>query len=250
MGAQTYLVREFAKEPEKTNRYIINFSVLGLVVGVVTLVIFWSILPLLNYSYELMISMYIIVLAILPGTMNVVQSSAFVAHQKTQYNTYTTSISAFLNVIISIYLLSQGYGVISLVITLVVLRYMVMFILFYFINRHIVVLSWNFEFPFVIEIMKGIKTFAAISVLGALYVEPEIIILSLFVAEDQVVITVWLLRSLACGYFVPQVFMTNVYPVLSRSFYTGSENFNGFWINRLNIYWPCLSRGSRFDDSR
>jgi O-antigen/teichoic acid export membrane protein len=225
MGATTFLVREIAKEPSKTNRYVVHFSVVGTVVTIVVLALFWAVLPYLGYSAELTTSMYIIVLALIPGTLNAVQQSVFVAHQRVKFVTYTTFFSAILNIGVSIYLLRQGYGVVGLMATLVVIQYLVMIAYFYFISRYITRLHWEFEFSFARQMLREIKTFAALSILGALFAQPEIIILSLLASEAQVGYYSAAFKVAGLWLFISQIYMTNVYPVLSRSFHLEDQKF-------------------------
>ena len=47
MGAQDFLVREIARDPDKTNRYVVHASVVGLVVSSSIMAVFFLILPFL-----------------------------------------------------------------------------------------------------------------------------------------------------------------------------------------------------------
>jgi O-antigen/teichoic acid export membrane protein len=225
MGATTFLIREIAKEPSKTNRYVVHFSVVGCVFTMIGLVLFWAILPYLGYSGELATSLYIIALAAIPGTLNAVQYSVFVAHQRVEFVTYTTLVMVTLTIAVNLYLLLFGYGVVSLIIAFVVVEYLVTIVYFYLINRYIATLHWEFEFPFALRLLREIKTFAAMSILGGVLAQPEIILLSLVASETQVGYYSAALKVAGLWQFLPQVYMTNVYPVLSRSFYSGDRKF-------------------------
>jgi O-antigen/teichoic acid export membrane protein len=225
LGATAFLIREIAREPAKTNRYVVHFSVVGGVFAAIGLALFWAVLPQLGYSAELLTSLRIIALAIIPGTLNAVQYSVFVAHQRVEFATYTTLILVTLMIGVNLYLLIFGYGVVSLVIAFVVLQYVDAIVYFYFINRYITALRWEFDFSFALKLLREIKTFAAMSILGGLLAQPEIIILSLVASEAQVGFYSAALKVAGLWQFLPQVYMTNVYPVLSRSFYSGDSKF-------------------------
>jgi len=225
MGAVTFLVREIAKNPSKANRYVVHFSVVGTVVSAVVLVLLWVILPYLGYSADLTTSMYIIALAIIPGTLNAVQQSVFVAFQRVEFMTYTTLVSATITIGVSTGLLMYSYGVVGLVVTFVIVQYLVMAVYFFFINRYIVPVRWEFEFSFAIRLIREIKTFAALSVLGGLLAQPEIIILSLVASEEQVGFYSAALKVSNLWLFISQIYMNNVYPVLSRSYYLEDRKF-------------------------
>jgi O-antigen/teichoic acid export membrane protein len=225
MGATTFLIREIAKEPSKTSRYVVHFSVVGGLFAAIGLVLFWAILPHLGYSTELVTSLYIITPAIIPGTLNAVQYSVFVAHQRVEFVTYTTFLLTVPTTALTVALLIFGYGVVSLIVTFVVLQYLITIVRFFFINRYIAPLHWEFEFSFALKLIREIKTFAALSILGGLLSQPEIIILSLVASEAQVGFYSAALKVIGIWQFLPQIYMTNVYPVLSRSFHLGDDKF-------------------------
>lgn len=217
MGATNYLVREIAKDPSKTSRYVTHFSVLGTVVSTLIITLFWLVLPYLGYSSELATSTYVIILAVIPGTLNITQRAVFIAHQRVEFITYTTLVSTVVNVCISLYLLMAGYGIVSLLIAFVIQQYLTMFCYFFLINRFIAVLHWKIELPFVLTLIREIKTFAALSILAGLFDRVEIIILSLVRDEAAVGFYTAGLKVVDLWHFLPQILMTNVFPVMARS---------------------------------
>ena len=223
MGSTNFLVREIAKDLSRTTRYVVHLSVMTSAASAALTVAFVLALPYLGYSDELSVSMYVIVLAIIPGTLNTIQNAVFVAHQRVEFVTYTTLISTIANIAISLYLLMSGYGVTSLLIAFVVMQYLVAIFYFYFINRHIAVLRWEFDFSFALSLLRGVKTFAALSILGGLFARPEIIILSLVHTEAQIGLYSAALRIVDLWHMIPQTFMINVFPVLSRSYHLADQ---------------------------
>jgi O-antigen/teichoic acid export membrane protein len=223
MGATDFLVREIAKDLSRTNSYVVHLSVMVSLASVVLAALFLIALPHLGYSAELATSMYVIILAIIPGTLGTIQGAVFVAHQRVEFVTYTTLVATIVNIAVSVYLLMIGHGAISLVIAFVVVQWVVMFCYFYFINRHIVVLHWEFDFSFALSLLREIKTFAVLSVLGGLFARPEVIILSIVQNETQIGFYSAALKAVDVWHIIPQIYMTNVFPVLSRSYHLADE---------------------------
>jgi O-antigen/teichoic acid export membrane protein len=225
MGAQDFLVREIARERDRTNRYVIHASVMGIVVAVLAVVIFAEILPYLNYSAELTSGMYVVILAIIPGTLNTIQHAVFVAHQRVEFVFYTRFVGTVINVGLSLFLLLQGYGIVSLLIAFVVVEYVVMICLFIFINRYIVRLHWEFNLASAKKLVWEMRTFAALSILAALFAQPEIIILSFFKNEDQMGYYSGAIKLASFWFVISQMYMANVYPALSRSYRLAEQKF-------------------------
>lgn len=225
MGASTYLIREIAKEPKLTGRYVVNFCIMGTFFAILGLTVFWAILPHLGYSQDMALSMYIISLAIIPGTFIAVQNSVFVARQRVEFVAKMTVISSLLSILGSAYLLLNNYEVTYLVILFVVLQYLTALLGNYFINRQIAPLKWQFEPTFAIQMLWDIKTFAVLSVIGGVLAQPEIIILSFIVSEEEIGFYSAAIKVAYFWLFISQIFMNNVYPVLSRSYYKEDQQF-------------------------
>ena len=223
MGSTNYLVREIAKDPSATNRYLVHVSVMATAVSAVVMAVFLIVLPYLNYSVELATSLYVIALAIIPGTLKTIQEAVFVAHQRVEFVAYTTLFTVVIEIGLSVYLLLQGQGILSLLVVFVVIQYIVMIGYSFFTSRYITKLHWEFDFRFARRILGEIKTFAASSLLGGLFARPEIILLSLVSNDAQIGYYGAALKLVDMWYLLPQVYMTNVFPVLSRSYHRADQ---------------------------
>src|SRR4051812_6053656 len=179
MGATTLMVREIAKDLSKTSRYIVHLAVMGTAFSAVVMALSLIVLPHLGYSRELAVGVFIVILAIVPGTLSTIQEAVFVAHQRAEFISYTTLAASVANIGVCVYLLAHGYGVLSLLVTFLVIQYAVAICYFFFINRSITALHWEFKFPFAISLLREMKTFAALSLLGGLFARPEVVILSI-----------------------------------------------------------------------
>ena len=218
MGTTNFLVREIAKDRSKTSRYVVHLSVMATGVGAVVMALSAVALPSLGYSAELSRSLYVVILAIIPGTLNTIQEAVFVAHQQVVFVTYSTFIAALATVSASLYLLTHGYGVVSLLVIFVLIKYMVTVCYFFFIHS-LAPLRWEFHPSFALTLFHDIKAFTASSILGGLFARPEILILSLVKNETQIGFYSAALKLVDLWYLLPQTYMINVFPVLSRSYH-------------------------------
>ena len=162
-GVKDFLVREIAKDPSDTNRYVIHTSVIGTILSVVAMALFLVILPYLGYSVDLTQGMIVIVLAIIPGTLNTVLQAVFIAHQQLEFVMYTRFIGTLATMGLSIYLLLRGCGVVSLLVVFVIVEYLIMVCLYYFVTRHIAALRWEFSPSFALHLAWEVRAFAALS---------------------------------------------------------------------------------------
>ncbi len=224
MGTVNLLVREIGKDQANTNRYLVHLGVISSGVSALLMLIFLLAIPHLGYSPDLATGMYIVILAIIPETLSVLQEGVFIAHQRVEFVTYTSLITTLINIAVSLYLLLAGFGVLSLLIAFVVTQFALALLYFFFINRSIAHLHWEFDLKFGAALTREIKTFAALAILAAIFSRPEVIVLSVLSTEAQVGFYSAALKVTNLFQLVPEMYMTNVYPVLARSFHRGDGN--------------------------
>jgi O-antigen/teichoic acid export membrane protein len=217
LGVTNLLVREIAKEPSRTNRYLIHLS--GMATAVSVVLSAGALAVLSTTGSDLGAAVAIVLFAVCARILNTIQEAVFVAHQRVAFQTYTTFGAGALNLAASSILLARGHGVVSLLVAFVVIQYLVTVCYFVLINRFITRLRWEFEFATARALITELKTFTALSLLGALFARPEIIILSLVASAEQVGYYSAALKLVDVWHFIPQTVMVNVFPVLSRSYH-------------------------------
>ncbi|MBN1562386.1 MAG: flippase [Anaerolineae bacterium] len=225
MGAENFLIREIARNLTETSRYVVNTSLISVTASVLIALAFFFVLPYLGYSDDLTLGMYLIILATVPGMLSALQNAVFVAHQRVEFVMYTRVVATTITIGLDYYLLKNGYSVANLLAVFVGGEYLTMVFFYAFISRHITRLHWTFDFPFVRQLLSEIKTFAALSLLGGLMARPEIIILSIVQNETETGFYSAAIKLVLFWQFISQIFMTNVYPVLSQAFHVGDRNF-------------------------
>jgi O-antigen/teichoic acid export membrane protein len=224
-GTTMFLIRELSKDHSRTSSYVVHLSALAVIVSVVLMAASQLVVRHVGYSSEVETSVSVVLLAILPRTLNSIQEAVFIAHGRTQFETLTTFVWSVLYLGLSVVLLIDGYGIESLLIAYVVIQYVVTAVYYGFITRFIARLRWRFQWPLARRLLIEIKAFTASSALGALFARPEIIILSLLSTTEEVGYYSAAVRIAETWLFIPQVFMNNVFPLLSRSHDVGDDRF-------------------------
>jgi O-antigen/teichoic acid export membrane protein len=217
-GSTNLLIREMSRNRAGTNGYLVHGCAMAAVISAVVTVGAWTIIPHLGYSHELRTGLLVIVAAILPGTLNTVQEAVFVAYQRVEFETLTTLVGTLVTVVVAWRLLASGHGVVSVIVTTVIVEYVVTIVYFRLIHRRISPIRWEFDRREARQLFRELRPFAGSSLLGAAFARPEVVLLSLIGTEVQVGYYTAALKIVDLWQFVPQVFMINVFPVLSRSF--------------------------------
>jgi O-antigen/teichoic acid export membrane protein len=223
MGSTSFVVREIAQDRSRTNQYVVHLGLMAIVVGTLAILLGVLILPHLGYSAELAMSVSVVVFAVIPGTLNTIQEAVFVAHRRVHFQTYTTLVAALLNTALSLSLLAQGHGIVSLVIAFVATKCLTTISYFFFLSRYVVRLRWEFSWSSSLTLLRKVKMFAASSMLGGLFARPEIIILTFVRGEAHTGYYSAALKLVDLCYLLPDTYMTNVFPALSRSYRHGAR---------------------------
>lgn len=224
-GSSNLLVREIAKDLAGTNRYLVHLCVMASALGALIMAGGFLVLPHLAYTPELRTALYIILLAVIPGTLNSIQEAVLIAHQRAEFMAYASLVKSVVNISISLYLLFHGFGIISLLIAFVTIQYVVTFVYFVFINIYIARLRWEWDRTFAIALLHQQKTFAGSSILAGLFARPEVILLSLSKSTAYVGYYSAAAKAVDLWQIIPQSFMVNVFPILSRSFQSNDRKW-------------------------
>jgi O-antigen/teichoic acid export membrane protein len=224
-GTTMYLIREIAKEPSRTGTYVVHLSAIALVVSSILTGAALLVVPHLGYSPQVATAVSIVILALLGRTLNSIQEAAFIAHGRTELETLTTLVTTSAYVGLSVWLLHTGHGVTSLLTTYVAIEYVATGVYFVLITRYISALPLRFEWSLARRLASEIRSYAGSSAHAAHLSRHEIIILSMLAGAREVGYYGAAVRIAEVWLFVPQVFMNNIYPLLSRSFHVGDDRF-------------------------
>src|SRR5437870_44247 len=93
MGFSIYLVCGIANDQGRPSRSVIHLGIMTVILSLVVISVSWLIVPHLGYSSELMASVYVVILAAIPGTLKTIQEAVFIAHQRVEFITYSTAIA-------------------------------------------------------------------------------------------------------------------------------------------------------------
>lgn len=224
-GTTMYLIRELARTPERTGSYVVHLSV---VVGALSCVIAAAtvlVVGHVGYAPEMASAVAVVALALPGRTLNSIQEAAFVAHGRTELEAITTFVTTSLYVAVSAWLLHTGHGVATVLAAYVVLEYVSTITYFVLIRRFIGPLPLRFAPRLARRLLWDMRSFAGSSALAALLSRPEVLLLSAMATPAQVGYYGAAVRVAEVWQFVPQVFMNNVYPLLSRSFHRHDGRF-------------------------
>ena len=218
MGFESFLPRELPKDLSKTNRYLIHASIISLAGAFVILLGLDILVQFLGYLPETKLGICIISLAFLPTSLLIILRAIFIAHQKAEFIMLTTLLGVIGRILVSLLALYLGASVISLVIIYVVFDYLALLIVLYFLVRHVIVPHWEFDRTFLLTMLRDLRTFVGLVMLGTFFSQVELVILSLARGETQVGLYSAAYKLITLWIMVADSYMTTVFPVLSVAY--------------------------------
>jgi O-antigen/teichoic acid export membrane protein len=215
IGSATFVTREIARDRSQTAKYVVHFGLVTLVMSGAVTGVACVVVAHLNYSAVLRSSMYVIMFATLPAVLKIIQEAVFLAHQRAEFIIYSTIPAAIFNLVASLSLLHQGYGIVSIVLVFTLTQYVTAVLYLLFLSRRVCRLSCHFDIRFAWTLLGQVKAFSGSSILGGLLARPEVMILSLFGNDAQIGFYSASLRIVDLWALIPETYMKNVLPVLS-----------------------------------
>ncbi len=224
-GATNYLVREISRDGSRTASYTVHLSIVAAIVAAGLTVLAEIVVAHIGYTAEMRAAVAVILLAIVPKVLNMIQEGVFVAHGKVAYETFTRLIASCTYVAIAAWMLAGGADVVELLRVFVAIEACVCVVYFVLINAFIARLWVRLSTQLAWQLVKEVRLFAASSAIAALFSRPEIVILSLLATPREVGLFSAGMRIAELGLLLPDVFMINVFPVLSGAFRTAEDVF-------------------------
>lgn len=217
LGLPNFIPRELAKDLSQTNRYLTHTSVLAIVTALVIVLGLAGVTPNLSYSSETIVSILLAALALIPTALRVVLNAIFVSHHRTEYMAFTTLVWTIVRVVGSLYLLQRGYGVVSIMTIFSLTSFLSVLNSFYYYVKYIDTPRWEFDWGFFKSMLRDLKAFILLAVIGSIFNQSETIILSLVKNETEVGFYSAAFKLITLWYLIPQSYMSVVFPVLTRS---------------------------------
>lgn len=225
LGITSFLVREIAKDRDRTSLYVVHLGAVALLSGAALAGGTIVVVPFLGLSSELALGVSLILLAVPAGVANVLQEGVFLAFQRAELRALVIVGVAIANMAAGTVLLASGRGVVSVLLVFVILQYVGALASAALIRRSLVRLELRFSVSTARRLVGEMKAFVASSTLGALFARPEIVILALVASEAEIGYYSAALKMIDVWYFIPATFCMNVYPVLSHAHHAADSRF-------------------------
>lgn len=222
-GVRTLTAREVAKDKTKTEKYLVNGSIITIVASLVAIVMMWLFTRLMGYSSETSIIIFLLSLSLFSYSLSVLCEAVFQAWEKMHYTAYTNIPINLMTTIAAFILLSQGHGLYSLAVLYLVTSMVALCIRLWLLLRNIIRPHLSVDISAVVHMAKSASIFLGIDGCIAIWGSLNFVLLSkmgenadvgLFNAATQVIAPVTLIY---------QGIIASIFPIMCRKFEPNSH---------------------------
>jgi O-antigen/teichoic acid export membrane protein len=213
-----FIPRELPKNLSRTNQYLMHGSLISVILAVILMAGLDLLAPHLGYLPQTQTGLYIISAAIIPEALNVVIFTIFISHQKAKYYSITSILTILGRIFASLVALRLGFGVLSLIGVYATFSYISFLLNLAFLWHYVAAPHWEFNFHFLVNMLRELKYFAGTTMLNALFSQSEVIILSLMLGETQVGFYSAALKLVTVWSMISTSYMTATFPVMTATF--------------------------------
>jgi len=224
-GPQNLLVRDMAQDKDRVAYYFGEGILFEVVWSILLAVVYTAAVFILKYPPDTTLGLFIALLALLPDGLALPALSAIQAFEKMRFLVIINSIAIILRVGLSVAALLLGYGFIGVVVCMVISR------LGCFVAAHGIATTkvsrpegnnlWRNLAPLV----RRLAPFLCLSLLSAIFLRADMIILSQLKGEETIAIMGAGIRLIEPALLIVTSFMLAIYPTLSESFTREKRDF-------------------------
>ncbi len=181
-GFKVLFTRELSRNPDETPTYLVSGTLLQLFFCFVGYAMLAGLIFILPYKPDTSMVCYVMGLAIFPFAISNITESVFQAKEKMYLITISTVPIYVLRLVVMIWAMQSGYGVVDLAAITVMSEVLILLIEWGLILR-MVTPKWKISWEFIRTALKSVRTFIAIEGVAVINTRMQLVILSLLGGE-------------------------------------------------------------------
>lgn len=223
LGLSSLTVREVARDKSLADKYFSNTMAIKLFLGCLTFGVIALVSYIVGYPQQVINVIYVISISVIIGSFTTVFYSIFQAYEKMEYQSLASIISNIIMLILTLGVIYFGLTVIGIAAVYVIVGIAGFMYIFFIYIRKYSLPKLEIDLEFWKETLKESLPFAITGVFVTIYFWIDSFMLSIMVGNDAVGIYNAAYRLIFVLLFIPSLFMTALFPVMSRHFESAKE---------------------------
>ncbi len=162
LGIKYYLMRELSEQPEKTDGYLVNGSVLVVMASVVVFAALIGVVILSGYREETALAIVLMGVTIIPYTLMMVTEGVFIGREKMHLVFIVNAPVNLLNIVISFIALSMGASLLTIIAFQVIAYGLILCLEWYLMLRYVTKPRFRVDFRVLRTLFSGARSFFGI----------------------------------------------------------------------------------------
>ncbi|MCB9135440.1 MAG: flippase [Anaerolineales bacterium] len=233
-GMDILLTKEIARTPEKTSELIGTSTIVRLTFFCISFGIVSIYVRVVNYPVETIQVINIVGISMFINALSGSFLSALQGLERMEYYSLSDVISKAVATVLTIILLIMGYSVI-MVAYMMLTGSLVAIAIQIFAVQKFQKLKFTFSQPKTVWMLKNAFPYLLVAGFLTIYTQLDVIILSLLVNEESIGWYSAASRLFGTLLFIPTVFITAIFPVLSRMYSDGSSNLHKLFQKSFDL---------------
>jgi O-antigen/teichoic acid export membrane protein len=233
LGLNSLITREVSRDRDTARSYLCSSAALGLIVSLVVAIGVVATLAVAGYAPEVQRGGWLVALALFPSIVILYSEAIFIAFEKVHYIVLLAMLENVGKVAVGLWMLHRGMGVVPLVASFALFRFLTLALNLTLFHGQIAPLSWSYDGSITRELARNIPVFGTIFVVAALSLRVDVFMLSKMATLAAVGYYTTGYRLFSIAQVVPKSFNTSIYPVFSKLFSHSRESFQR--ANSLSI---------------
>lgn len=223
LGLGSFLTREVARYPGEVHDYVLNAAAFGAAASAVAVLAMDGLMVLMGYEADVLSAAFIYSFSMVVSTGIYYLDAVLRAAEKSEFIALTYLPENCLRVALCVFLLIQGYGIVSLFIAILATRLLALVLMSFFYVRTAGRPAWRFRPDLWRTLAKEAPTFTSIVIFSSLYNSVDQIMLSKLASIDAVGFYSASNRLVEVWRTVPIAFAGALLPFLTTEFAKGRE---------------------------
>jgi O-antigen/teichoic acid export membrane protein len=239
-GLGILVTRETAKDSTWLGRNLIAAIAIVVILSVGGGLLLAILTQFAGYAQDTKLAICIAAVALVPAGICALAEAVFVAWEKAEYVAFGTGLESLLRTGLCFLALWMGYGLLSLFVVLIVARLALLFLYSVLLWRELPAMRWRLETGPTVALLCEWRVFAAENWLSTLYLQLDVVLLSLFHGEAAVGIYEAAWKLIRLGSVVARSFTTAVFPFISRLYVRAEDTFHQVNLHSVKYFLAAI----------
>ena len=238
LGLTTLVTRDVSRDKSLSKKYLSNIIFIKLMLALVMLILLFTTVQFRSESPDAAYTIYIVALSIVFTAISQVFYSIFQAYERMEYQSYASILNSVMLLAVASAAIYMGLNVLGFAMGLLLASAVVLLYCIWICTHKFVKIGLSFD-PRFWDIKETIP-FGVTAVFGAFFYQIGSVLLEFFKGYDAVGIYNGAFRLFLAVLFVPQVFSSAVFPVMSKFYMTSHDSLRTAF-NKFLKYMIVLS---------